>query len=267
MRTLILTIFLAITIFSFDALAATMTTTGTFSAFGDSDEVEYFFSAGDPPEPTQNIRIFSEPVFGLTKFDPSLGTLNEMTINAEFSYQVTASIEVEQVLDDELPTHSASFSVNTGSFEGDRGHVYVRYTKGSSSFFMTNEFFTPSIGCSGSSEPCANDETSQAVNFDAPEDILSHPLKSQQIDLADFVGDGVINRISMAILLPEGSEWVTDNVAEAYGEIFVAIDAGTVSIEYDFTPTAVPVPAALWLFMSAAGGLFGMQRFSKTKVG
>lgn len=257
---------LVLCVIASDAFGATSTTMGAFDAF--DHENYYSFTNDDPPELVSNISVGTTGISGLEKFDPSLGTLNKVTVNADFDYTITSSIEVYDVIDFELPLHSASFTPSTSGFDGERSFAMVRYKKGSSRFFITEEVFTPMIACQGSADFCVNTEIQTPISFDSPLDILNTPPKSGQvaaglIDINDFVGAGAITALEMAIHLPDSAIWVTDNVLEAEGLVNVAFSAGTVSIEYDYTPTVVPVPAAIWLFISAAGGLFGMQRMKR----
>lgn len=253
---------------SLEVLGATTTTMGTFSAF--DLENGYSYTDGEPTDITPNISFATAGISGLSKFDPSLGTLNKITVNADFDYKVTSTIEVYSVLDDELPLHSASFNPDSSGFEGERSYAMVRYKNGSSRFFITEEFFTPSIACEGSALTCSN-SVMETFSFDSPLDILNTPPKSGQvasglIDINDFVGTGLITALEMAINIPDGSVWEANNVFEAEGLVEVAFTSGTVSIEYDYAPAVVPVPAAVWLFISAVGGLFGMQR-TKARMG
>lgn len=232
------------------AYAASQSFTTGAPVFDDSFFIDEF-SSGDS--------FFSQLVItGLPKFNSSLGTLTGVTLDIDFDYSVDASVEAAGVTDDSLP-HSVDISTQFTDFEliyqtPNAGHVL-----GSSD---------PSIGAFG----CAGGPFEGGCldgGFDSNNWLqagMDPTAISSGYDASDFSGTGDVDALELWFVAYQ-FDVVGDNVDGVFGDMFVSSDPSGppftqnfITIHYEYTPTVVPVPAAVWLFGGALGLLAGLSR-------
>lgn len=253
------------------ALAATISTIGTFSAVNDFNDY-YFSNEPDEDPPSSNLQIQDSPVVGLQQFDPSLGTLTGITLSADFTMDVDATVEVFEVGGSgSNVSHSAGFTMvnGPGPFAEQGVGTLVRYNASTDASNFTRSMLYQGLDIAGSCAGVADegnqgclDTVSDTLTFTQSGNAFDNFNVFQNFELIDILGTGNLDGlVKVATLLYDGQLWKpgvdTINVIEAEGLTEAYLNAGTVTIEYEYT--AVPVPAAAWLFGSALG-VFGFLR-------
>jgi len=226
--------------------AASMMTTGSFGPFS---HTENYSSDGGG----SSFFLDHTQVSGLDKFNPALGTLDAVlfTLNtsAEYSYDLNADGPIDPAVD------------FTADVSGLSSHVYTAVTwvpgGGGTTVFSSPVFVgimpscigpAGSSGCSDSGGP-----TTEAVNA-VGADITS------VVSMPDILGTGSIDPAIFTVGVGYPGALTFDLVNIAGATLDVTVDypsGGTVDLEYLFTP--VPLPAAVWLLVSALLMLFGVR--------
>ncbi len=224
------------------AQADTISTTGTFGSIEENN----FYDITS----TGSGGFLGEAVIsGLMQFDPSLGTLNSVTLEAEFDYGWNFSIEVTAIGDDSLP-HDASIDLLGEPI------FFFGYTEtGSVIETLATEFGNAAVSCgNGGFDPGCFDELGDFVAWTTVE-TLDTPFG--EFELADFLGTGAVTEIGLYVSLPIGVMFVGDNVDDFEAVLDVSATAGTVTLTYDYDPVPEPATAALVLL---AGGALALRR-------
>ena len=190
---------------------------------------------------------FPVDVTGLSQFDPSLGILTDVTFNVlsgEFSWNLEIAGD---------PLTNEFEGIYTAEVQGD-----LLYQSGMS--FLVLEGVVDSI-----EGFCAGDQSFGDFCFDANGNNLDYEFDSfdvdrdlSEFDLADIIGTGDVTNLSLDVVLFNES---FDEVTEfAFLEVFGIAEITNAVVEVTYEFTAVPVPAAVWLFGSAILGLAGLAR-------
>ena len=233
-------------------------------------------------EITRGLNFPGETAIGLSKFDPSLGTLTAINLSAVGGYSVafelSASIDNPEA-EDEFGFFDAPHSISgeityLGSIDIDGpGNLGLR---------TTIQEFTQPFACMREGDfACTDDIDIEAMGtYDASsatdpayftQPLLERITSNNLLDL--FVGSG---HIETGVLRPGLSAFfepglfggldiiASDNITieSSNGLIDGEFTLGptAVTVEYVFTPTVVPVPAAVWLFGSALVGIGALSR-------
>ncbi len=231
---------------------------------------------------TRGLNFSGSTAVGLSKFDPSLGTLTAINLSAvgdyTVSFELNASVDNPEA-EDELGFFDAPHSISgaityLGSISIDGpGNLGLR---------TTFQEFTAPFACMGEGEfECTSDEEITATGtYDAStitdtnyltQTLLERLISNNMLDL--FVGAGDIEtgvlRPSLSAFFGPGlfgglEIFASDNITIDSNNGFIdgefTLGPTTVTVEYEFTPTVVPVPAAVWLFGSALVGFGALSR-------
>ena len=188
------------------------------------------------------------PVTTLDQFDPANGTLTGISFSLEVdNYDVNMFLDgwedmgISPFMLADL-SGQISVDVNLG---GGGGLLFSSTVFGDTIF---DEF--DDVDLSGSSFG--------AVSQDATASLMNNGV------FGDFIGTGQVSIVELAIATFSHPQVVTledGSFAEGFQSINT-FDLGPseITIDYTFTPTVVPVPAAAWLFGSALLGLVGVSR-------
>lgn len=217
-----------------NAQAAVFSFTENYSLLGDS-------SYG--PSDTSFLNVpDSANLFSLPQFDPALGALQSVTFSITGDLTFQADIISTDVIDDSLVNEAnADFLVGVGI----GAFINSTFT------LTTDSLYAESISCGGApnSFECSNSTGN------------SLPIMTSQIftgnDMNDFIGTGNLGNAQLQLLAGLDSMNL-DNLNDASLNINGLNFEGDVTVEY--TTSAVPIPAAVWLFGSAMIGLVGLTR-------
>lgn len=208
--------------------AALFTTTTTVNAFD---------SNSDPSGEVS--------VNGLSLFDSSLGTLTGIRFNVSTNYQA---------------------DIFLNSFDGSSGFAFVEALL---NFQVALQIPTSSnsfILFANGGDPATISDPNETLSV-GPIDLLETEeatARLQAVNLFnDFIGSGNIDFIELGIFaLPSGDDVLLSDGSRVSGEPIInsfSFDPTTVSIDYTYV-SAVPVPAAVWLFCSGLLGLIGFHK-------
>lgn len=209
----------------------------------------------------------SRTVVGLSKFDPSLGTLTAVNLSAVGDY----SIELGSFgfVEDEFLAHTIAGSIAPqGSIQIGQSGVGVRFaveSLGAISFDCSGpgdagasciEELDDPLGVSGTYDAnSANDSTSLFSRLEL-NDLLDLIVGTGDIDPG--VIEFGIRAFTDDLMITDIDNFTLDSGVFLGGDYLLG--PTTISLEYEFTPAEVPVPAAVWLFGSALIGLAGFKR-------
>lgn len=247
------------------AQAATFISTGTFA--GSSDYNTYSYQDGDLDEDmaANNVYINDVAVFGLSQFNPALGTVTGITASASYTMDVTAGIEVREAVDFGQ-THSAAFTMTDGYDSGVASLLRYDSTVDQWGHVRTllYESLDISVSCSAAAfeDPCTNTAMDTLV-FSRSGNVFDNINSFQNLVAADYEGTGTLDgKIFVASLFYAGQAWGpgvnTINVLDAEGIVEATLNSGTVTLTYTYVP-AVPLPASVWLLLTGVGALVGRR--------
>lgn len=213
--------------------------------FGDFEDkfgaVPVTYESDVPYDPGVLIPLASELVVGIPKFDPSLGTLTDIEIFVEPSsailYSLGGGMEVFEV-DDSLPDYFASIELF--------GEVSLNYVSGTEFLPVLSEVI-PLIG-SGTGDK-GTGSFSTPVTTPADGSLTGSLSVLGSVDLADFVGPGVVDKLFVEMFIEDTADFMVDNATASAGLAFDVFDSDSgaddavIGVTYTFTP--VPEPSTL----------------------
>jgi len=172
----------------------------------------------------------------------------------------------------------ASFGSDSELFEiehfdnslGELNDIIVSYNFAGSAQYSF-EYYEPTIavfqnfriGCTGCATPLKSkmtwvDETAFDGSYDTT--VLSGSWSNSDYT---YIDSSYFSRYESSSFTPKLNAYYNFDPETGYGKISAGVSGG-VSITYDYTPvSAVPVPAAVWLFGSGLLGLVGIARRKK----
>lgn len=250
------------------AQAATLVTVGTFSSGGDSNY--YSYADGDPDYIEGSVNIGDIPVYGLSQFNPALGTVTGITVSAEYTMDVSANIEVYEAIESDQP-HSAGFIMTEGYNTGVASLVRYDSTVDAPGHVRTLlfEVLDISVACNAEAfeDPCMN-SVMDTLTVSSSDNVFDNANAFTNLLAVDYEGAGTLDgKIFVASMLYNSNVWNpgidTINVSFADGWVDAMLNAGTVTLTYTYAP-AVPLPATVWLLMTGVGALAG-RRFARRR--
>lgn len=252
----------------FTNLAAPLATATllSLSAGAAADEVTYFgdfedafggvggYSSEDPPVPGSFFLEVNEGVVGIPKFDPSLGTLTDITVfvddSAPIFYTLGGDVSADE-LDDGVPDGFGAMV----SLETDVG-LYYEATGGSGFESVVADVVELSGLCTGGAgdSGCID----ELFAFADGELVGGASLFSTAL-LTDFVGLGDVASLYVQLYVPVTADFEVEN-ATGFADLSYDIsdlDSGAddevIGVTYTYTP--VPEPATLTFLLPAAACL------------
>jgi len=197
------------------------------------------------------------------KFDPALGTLNEVLLTMEVRVQITAFLETETILDEDFP-FSAYWDDSSSFFQAD---IVYSPTGDTSGYSLLGEF--GGFSGVGSEEELPEDWGSPGDFFftDSNSDEFggfafggttvtsgSYLVTDPNYNPVDFVGTGTVTGLEIGpFAFIDTALAVVDNVSNVILGVEIEMDPGTVTLQYSYTPVPEPSHATL-----AAGLLLGL---------
>ncbi len=199
-------------------------------------------------------------VTGLPKFDPSLGTLTGVIFDiSPGSLAWSADI-------DGAPEFNADF---TGEFAGDFQADLV-YFDGISGLVQTTLGDSVSLFCEGTQgEASCFDSNSNSLDYD--NDAFDFPSSFGAFNSSDIVGTGDVTNLLIDISFLNASFVQSDNFADLTVSGQIDVTNATVTVTYEFTPSAVtptqvPLPALMTWVLGIFMVLLGIGVFRKTSI-
>lgn len=192
------------------------------------------------------------PVSGLSQFDPANGTLTGITFSLDISsYDLTLSLgswdDPQTGAAFESANMSAQISISA-ALPGGGGLIFSSTSSGGDIY---DEF--DSVNIPGSSGGPVSEEAMERLTSDTEYNLVP-----------DFLGTGDVSILELGIFTFGHPEVVTlDDGTFAYGDPQIAafsVGPSTLTIDYTYTPTVVPAPAAVWLLGSGLLSLAGFRR-------
>ncbi len=211
--------------------------------FGDFDDgfggVPIAYESGIPYSPGMLVPIFHEAVLSLPKFDPSLGTLTDITVfvdaGSPIFYTLGGTMEVTEV-DGSL----AEF----GAMVGLEGDVSLNYMGSSLSDIIAAE----SIGLGGADVGTMGmGSFSTPVAMAADGSLTGTKSIFGSVDLADFVGTGMVDSLFVDLVIEDTADFTTANSTATAALSFDVFDSDSgaddpvIGITYTYS---VPEPSS-----------------------
>jgi hypothetical protein len=179
----------------------------------------------------------------LPQFNTAIGTLNSATLTIEGSLSYDTGFGGFDVADEEFANQ-----MSIGNEVGVTGAVPIGGTN----------YWTPFASISDTGSCSEGPYTGPCFDFILGGDYINTSATFTGTDMAAFIGTGVLGGVDINLLVGLSS-LTSDNLVGP--DAFVWADfAGDVTVEYDFTVSAVPVPPAIWLLGSGLLGLVGIAR-------
>jgi hypothetical protein len=201
-----------------------------------------------------NLNI-GEPLTGFQKFDPALGTLTEIRITAEVRATFGVGVSAEQVDDENSP-----FTVRFEDSGSDLLQVSVIYNPTGENFGKSLTIDNANSGSAGAtgadpldwgapggfsfSDSTGSEFGGFAGEGDTPTEgslLTSDP----DINLSDFVGTGTVPGLSITYAAQIENTGSLENVPEAFIEVEIGLEPGSVTLQYVYTPAAPAVPTKI----------------------
>ncbi len=223
--------------------AETISYTGAFDTFAAFN----IYSPGDGG--SGGFDFEETEITGISKFDPSLGTLTGISLTAQFESIFNVLVLATSVIDFGL-SHSVDFAA-------DSMQVSIDYSPASSGTTYILHSYESDVSAFCSSGPTI-------IGNECFDEFFDHYIANDTADvfalseliLSDFVGEGPVDTLSAMITVPRDGAFTLDNVsgAEAYAEADMAnID---LTVEYEFTPIPEPMTIAMLAGILSAAAFF-----------
>jgi len=235
-KTMLAGAFLAVSLFNPIANAAVASFSDSFSLIGDKDFME------EPDNFNFLYGVETSSLSALPQFDPGTGVLNSVAIKLDGVLSYGIDVMGGEVVDESAP-NSIEVGVQVGA------GVMVPMSGGR--YLKAFDLVPETVNCFAEENQGSCLET---VFFDQVLVLTEDGLTGSEMDA--FIGTGSLSALDVNLLLgitAFTSDNVIDPIAFVHGDF-----EGTVTVEYDYS--AVPVPAAAWLFGSAMLGLVGLKR-------
>jgi len=220
------------------------------------------YTSFDVPEPGSFFLAFDEPILGIPKFDPSLGTLTDITVFVEDTDPIMYDVAGDIMATEIDPLDSGGFDAGVDVSGGDVGINYE-----DPSGLTLSPVITDSIDLMGScGDTPGSGDCGESLFSSAEADGVLEGSSSifGTVDLADFVGPGDVDSLFVQIFLPTTAMFTTMN-ADAVVDFDLDVFAGfsvigedIVGVTYTFTP--IPEPTSLLLAAPALALLVAMRR-------
>ncbi len=216
-----------------------------------SDVLENSSGYSSPGSLSNSANVTKEPITGINKFNPALGTLNSVTLVAELESTYSITVFALDVIDDQ---QAHTVDVEVDFFEGFIGY---KPGNGPSTFLtITTDYLKEgSCGDDAMTESCGS--FSEEDDFTSESLVISTELGS--FDINDFFGVGPVTTLSAELAVPTDGLFTLDNVFEAEADLAATMTVVSVEVVYDYTP--VPEPSSGLLL--AVAGLVALVRRSR----
>jgi hypothetical protein len=204
--------------------------------------------------------FITTPVTGLSQFNPGLGTLTGITFTVANTYSVTGSV-VDTYVINNGDAHAADVQLDFQiSLSQDLG--------GGSGLFYASHVNTMQFSCNGDAESnsCLDSETANWSGVTYTEVNPTTSLLNNSSALNHFIGTGNVSTLSLGLFhFSEQLQIIysgTENLGfdNAYGDFALNMGPATVTVDYMYETSEVPLPGAVWLFGSGLVGLAGVAR-------
>lgn len=195
------------------------------------------------------------PVAGLSQFDPANGTLTGITFSLDISsYDLTLNLGSWDDPQTGAAFQSANMSAQISISAAMRNGGGLIFSSTSFSGEIYNEF--DAVNIPGTSGGPVSEEAMERLTSDTEYNLLP-----------DFLGTGEVSILELGIFTFGHPEVVTlDDGTFAYGNPQIdafSVGPSTLTIDYTYTPTAVPAPPAVWLLGTGVLGLAGFKRWRR----
>lgn len=222
------------------APAAIITTTGSFSDVTISETYD-----GTQVHASPGFILTSQPITGLTKFNPAQGVLNSITLDVSTDWDWEFSVSADSSIESSLPS-SADVYIEFIQF-------FIGYYDGvSSTSVLANADENASVSTSADAGDSLFGSNYYNGNISESADITGIGT------LSDFIGTGALTSLGGYLALPtEVTSFTLDNVdpPNAFATLDMRLNGANVTLTYDYT---VPEPASFSLL--ALGGLALLRR-------
>ncbi|MEM6798192.1 MAG: choice-of-anchor E domain-containing protein [Planctomycetota bacterium] len=173
--------------------------------------------------------LFTSPITGINQFDPSLGTLDSITLLAEVNLDLETSVRAFSGNGNEW---TLGFTLSPILVE--LGHDPT----GNSFNAADGESATATTSSSGPSFPgTVRSDSTQSIDMTLSGALALHP---------DFIGTGTIDTLEARLSYVDGAletTFVLDELANENAEVAMALSNINLTVQYNYT--AVPEPSTL----------------------
>lgn len=244
------------------ARTATAETVTFFGDFADGfGSVPIAYSSDTPYDPGSIVPVFHEGVTSIPKFDPALGTLTDITV----FISPTGSSPIFYSLGGSMTVTKSSLSIpDYGGSVSLMAELMVNYEAGPGTFAVLGE----SIALEGAGAgPTGSTEFTTSVAPAGADGMLTGSASVfGAVDLADFVGPGLVDSLYVDLIIQDTADFALDNATATAGlgfDVFDAdsgIDDDVIGVTYTYTITAIPEPSVIGSLAMLAAVTTGFTR-------
>ncbi len=211
--------------------------------FGDFEDdfggVPVIYDSDIPYEPDSFIGLMHEKVVGISKFDPSLGTLTDVVIFTEeaIAYSVSGGMTISEV-DDSLPDYFASI--------GLVAEIQLSYDG-----VIPSAVFTEFIPLEGADLGDMGSGSIDTPIFSVPPAdgaLTGSASVFDSIELADFVGTGFVDSLFVDLIIQDTAAFSLDNATATASLEYDVFDGDSgaddpvIGVTYIFDSVSIPEP-------------------------